>query len=50
MVAVWKHSTAKAAETLTGGKTYKIDLNGDGKKEKIKYIVSGDFDGDNYEE
>ena len=27
MVAVWKHSTVKAAETLTEGKTYKIDLN-----------------------
>ena len=43
MVAVWKHSTVKAAETLTEGKTYKIDLNGDGKKEKIKYTFSGDF-------
>ena len=50
MVAVWKHSTVKAAETLTEGKTYRIDLNGDGKKEKIKYTISGDFDEDNYEE
>ena len=43
MVAVWNHSPLKAAETLTEGKTYKIDLNGDGKKEKIKYTFSGDF-------
>ena len=43
MVAVCKYSTIKASETLTEGKTYKIDLNGDGKKEKIKYTFSGDF-------
>ena len=34
IAAFWKHSTVKAAETLTKGKTYKIDLDGDGKKEK----------------
>ena len=43
IAAFWKHSTVKAAETLTEGKTYKIDLNGDGKKEKIKYTFSGDW-------
>ncbi len=48
MVAVWKHSTVKAAETLTEDKTYKIDLNGDGKKEKIKYTISGDLDEEEY--
>ena len=48
MVAVWKHSTVKAAETLTEGKTYKIDLNGDGKKEKIKYTFSGDWGEEEY--
>ena len=48
MVAIWKHSTVKAAETLTEGKTYKIDLNGDGKEEKIKYTFSGDFDEEEY--
>ena len=50
MVAVWKHSTVKAAETLTEGKTYKIDLNGDGKKEKVKYTFSGNYDDDYCEE
>ncbi len=50
VVAVLKLSTVKAADTLTEGKTYKIDLNGDGKKEKIKYTFSGDYDEDDYEE
>ncbi len=48
IAAFWKHSTVKAAETLTKGKTYKIDLNGDGKKEKIKYTFSGDLDEEEY--
>ena len=48
IAAFWKHSTVKAAETLTEGKTYKIDLNGDGKKEKIKYTFSGDLDEEEY--
>ena len=48
IAALWKHSTVKAAETLTEGKTYKIDLNGDGKKEKIKYTFSGDWGEEEY--
>ena len=50
IAALWKHSTVKAAETLTEGKTYKIDLNGDGKKEKVKYTFSGNYDDDYCEE
>ena len=50
IAAFWKHSTVKAAETLTEGKTYKIDLNGDGKKEKVKYTFSGNYDDDYCEE